>query len=141
MNGRFAGSVVAGIIAILLVDVGAGYIPKMTGISDQWFLIPTLIVYAATGFAAGWRRSLAAATAAALIVAFIDVTLGWWIGTLIDPNHNRFEGTFASFVAVVMTFKTNLALGALCGIGAGVAARRMAARPGTSDTSDVELHV
>ncbi len=119
--------VVIGVIAILIVHTGGAFISKGTGLEYDWFLIPTLITYAGTGFAAGWRRSIPAAAVAAIIVGFIDVTLGWWIAWIIGPGREELKD-LSDIFSMVMTFRFSVALAAVFGIGGGMLAHRMRRR-------------
>ena len=110
-------AVVIGLIAcvgVLVFDVVASVIARLTPVHYTWFAPGSLAIYLAAGYFAGDAAdSILAGAAAGAAAAAVEATLGWRVSRLIGVDSaNDVSESLEARVATVVTL-SGAALGAL----------------------------
>ena len=107
--------VLAGWLAVTLIDGGGSLYSRATGTPYGWFAIASLINYAVLGIVAAKRGSLGSAAIVGFCVALFDVTIGLWMAWVIGPGRIPLSTTSEKATAFLtlmffLSFDTALAL-------------------------------
>lgn len=115
---------VAGLVAITLVDLLGSYAAKAFGFNYAWMIVASLACYLWVGYAA-YDGRVGAGALAASIVAFWEGTVGWAISWAVGPGRvapTEAPLAFTLTCGVLFSLFYGTAAG-LC--GAGIRAHRV----------------
>jgi len=113
--------VVAGIVALLLFDAAGALASQRLGFSHALLVPGALLLYAIVAALVARRREWLLGFLAAMVLAFVDVTLGSLVSALIGPGRPAGELTLGAILGGAMT--AFVLAGLAGGIGAAIGAR------------------
>jgi hypothetical protein len=117
------GAILTGALAVIAFDALGASFARDAGLDFQSIAPISLFLYALTGFLASRRGAVFDGILAGAIVAFIDGTLGWGIGSGLAPSQIAPDTTIAAAMLLA-------AMGAMCGFAGGMLGKLL---PSTAD--------
>ena len=123
--------VLLGAITVLAFDTAASWAAKELGFPYTYASVGSALIYVIVGYFIFRQFGVVRAIGAALVVAIVDATLGWFISWQIGPGAPPADQATVPIIAVTMVFLFVFAA-ACAAIGSAIARVLHGRRPETN---------